>query len=83
MTDLEIMENQSRLIEAQRRLFINTVKQFEKDLTYLRGTLASLWAASERDEPTKKSLEFSLNHIEDMHSMLNDFAARLAEHERD
>lgn len=82
MTDLEIMENQSRLIEAQRRLFINTVKQFEKDLTYLRGTLASLWAASERDEPTKKSLEFSLSHLSEMQSMLNDFDARMADYER-
>jgi|LakMenE18May11ns_1017448.scaffolds.fasta_scaffold9952215_2 hypothetical protein len=80
---MDTLERQSEIIESQRRLFIETVKQFEKDLTYLRGTLASIWAGYDRDDSPKKSLEFSLRHIDDMHSMLNDFDARLSSHERD
>lgn len=80
---MDTLERQSEIIESQRRLFIATVKQFEKDLTYLRGTLASVWAGLDKNDSTQKSLEFSLRHIDDMHSMLNDFDARLSSHERD
>ncbi|HMU88134.1 MAG TPA: hypothetical protein PKL69_01810 [Agitococcus sp.] len=79
---MDILERQSRLIETQRTLFINTVKQFEKDLTYLRGTLASIWASFDSDEPSRRSLEFSLRHIDEMHSMLNDFDLRMSQNER-
>lgn len=79
---MDTLEKQSEIIESQRRLFIETVKQFEKDLTYLRGTLASIWAGYDRDDSQRKSLEFSLRHIDDMNSMLNDFDARLSSHER-
>jgi len=79
---IDILEKQSKLIESQRRLFIETVKQFEKDLTYLRGTLASIWAGLDKNDSTQKSLEFSLRHIDDMHSMLNEFEMRLSSYER-
>lgn len=76
------IEKLCEIIESQRRLFIETVKQFEKDLTYLRGTLANIWAEYDRHDSPKKRLEFSLRHIDDMQSMLNDFELRMSQNER-
>lgn len=81
MTDLEIMENQSRLIEAQRRLFINTTEQFKRDLIFLQGCISNLKAVNQDDKLNLGFVQL-LCHVGDMNSMLNDFDARLSEHER-
>lgn len=81
MTDLEIMENQSKLIDLQKRLFINTVEQFKRDLSFLQGSVMNLKTVNQ-DDKINLGLVQIFNHIYDMHSMLNDFEARLAEHER-
>ena len=80
---LDILEKQSKLIESQRQLFVNTVEQFKRDLTYMQGLLTMM--AIEHKQTKYISIYaiiFIRNHIEEMQSMLNDFDARLSSHER-
>jgi hypothetical protein len=81
MNDLEIMDRQAKLIEDQRRLFKSTVEQFKKDVTFLRGCLANSWSICDKDEPLRNGLEFSLRHLEEMESMLNEFEYRMKDYE--
>lgn len=80
---MDTLERQSELIESQRRLFINTVEQFKHDLIYLQGCLAlATTELKNKCELSEESLRFILNHVGEMHSMLNDFEARMASYER-
>lgn len=79
MTEKEIMQKQSKLIDLQRRLFINTVEQFKRDLTFLQGSVMNLKTVNQDDKLNLGFVQI-FNHISDMHSMLNDFETRLAEH---
>lgn len=79
---MDILERQSRLIETQRTLFINTVEQFKKDLIFLQGCVAiSSVEQKSSGDLSNESLMFILNHIGEMQSMLNDFEARMASYE--
>ena len=80
---MDTLERQSELIELQRRLFINTVKQFKKDLIFLQGCMSISILEQKNSDLSEESLTFILNHIGEMQSMLNDFEARLSSHERD
>jgi hypothetical protein len=83
MTDIEIMEQQSILIESQRQLFINTVDQFKRDLIFMQGMFSILHIeVMENNDISDKTLTYILNHLSEMQSMLNDFDARMADYGR-
>lgn len=81
---MNILEKQSNLIESQRKLFLETVRQFEKDLIFLNGCLAIAHSELQHNgELSNQSVQFMQFHLSEMQSMLNDFNARLANNERD
>jgi hypothetical protein len=62
------------VIQKQRTLFVNTVEQFKKDITFLEGCLTIM--SIEHDKTrylTHDSLMFIKAHLSEMQSMLNDF----------
>lgn len=80
---VNIIDRQSKLIESQRQLFINTVEQFKRDLTYMQGLLTMMAIEHKQTKYiSEDAIIFIRNHIEEMQSMLNDFDARLSSHER-
>ena len=80
---LDILEKQSKLIESQRQLFVNTVEQFKRDLTYMQGLLTMMAIEHKQTKYiSEDAIIFIRNHIEEMQSMLNDFDARLSSQER-
>jgi hypothetical protein len=84
MTDIEIMEQQSILIESQRQLFINTVDQFKRDLIFMQGMFSILHIeVMENNDISDKALTYILSYLSEMQSMLNDFDLRMADCERD
>lgn len=78
---MDTLERQSKLIESQRTLFINTVEQFKRDLIFLQGSVSNLKAVNQDDKLNLGFVQL-LNHVGEMNSMLNDFDARLSIHER-
>ena len=78
---MDTLERQSKLIESQRTLFINTVEQFKRDLIFLQGSVSNLKAVNQDDKLNLGFVQL-LNHVGEMNSMLNDFDARLSSHER-
>lgn len=72
----------SQEMEYKTKVFINTVEQFKRDLTFLQGSVMNLKTVNQDDKLNLGFVQI-FNHISDMHSMLNDFDARLAEYERD
>ena len=78
---MDTLERQSKLIESQRTLFINTVEQFKRDLIFLQGSVSNLKAVNQDDKLNLGFVQL-LCHVGDMNSMLNDFDARLSSHER-
>jgi hypothetical protein len=85
MNDLEIMDRQAKLIEHQRRLFINTAEQFKKDVVYLKGCVRVLMdmliAMCDDTDPIISGLPHIIDHILEMESMLNHFEARMKDYE--
>ena len=79
---MDTLERQSKLIESQRTLFINTVEQFKRDLIFLQGSVSNLKAVNQDDKLNLGFVQL-LCHVGEMNSMLNDFDARLSSHERD
>jgi hypothetical protein len=82
MNDLEIMDRQAKLIEEQKRLFINTVDQFKRDLTFLQG-LTTMLAIEHKNEKyiSKDAMIFLCDHLSEMQSMLNEFEFRMKDYE--
>lgn len=79
---MDTLERQSELIESQRRLFLNTVEQFKYDLIFVQGCLAlAITELKNKCELSEQSLLYISNHVGEMHSMLNDFEARLSSYE--
>lgn len=82
MSDLEIMDRQATLIEKQRTLFKNTVAQFKKDITYLRGCLDVMMIEHDNTRYiSNDSMALIASHLSDMDSMLNDFDARMKDYD--
>jgi hypothetical protein len=81
MSDLEIMEKQAKLIEDQRRLFINAAEQFKKDVVYLKGCVRVLMEMCDDTDPLINGLPHVIDHILEMESMLNNFDARMKDYE--
>lgn len=81
MNDLEIMDRQAKLIEHQRRLFINTAEQFKKDVVYLKGCIRVLMEICDDTDPIINGLPHVIDHILEMESMLINFEARMKEHD--
>ena len=81
MNDLEIMDRQAKLIEHQRLLFINTVEQFKKDLTYSLGMVDGIKNMCDPESVLQFGLSMLRGHLNDMASMLNEFEYRMKEHE--
>lgn len=74
----------SKEMDYKTKVFIATVDQFKRDLTYLRGCLSIFVTEYEATRHISlKSVEHVQSLLEDMESMLNDFDARLAAYERD
>ena len=72
------------VIAKQRELFVNTVEQFKRDLTYMQGLMTMMAIEHKQTKYiSEDAIIFIRNHIEEMQSMLNDFDARLSNHERD
>jgi hypothetical protein len=83
MTDLEIMHRQAKLIEEQKRLFINTVDQFKRDLTYMQGLMTMMAIEHKQTKYiSEDAIIFIRDQIEEMQSMLNDFEYRMKDYER-
>ena len=79
---MDILEKQNKLIDTQKKLFIATVDQFKRDLIYLQGCLAlATTELKNKSELSEESLRFILNHVGEMHSMLNDFEQRSSSYE--
>lgn len=67
------------VIQKQRTLFVNTVEQFKKDVTFLEGCLTMMSIEHEKTRYlTGDSLKFVREHLNEMQSMLNDFDAVLS-----
>ena len=81
MSDKEIMERQSKLIDDQRRLFKTTVENFKNDVIYLKGCVRMLIDMCDDTDPIVNGLPHVINHISEMESMLNDFEYRMKDHE--
>ncbi len=81
MNDLEIMDRQAKLIEHQRRLFINTAEQFKKDVVYLKGCVRVLMEMCDDTDPIINGLPHVIDHILEMESMLNNFDARMKDYD--
>jgi hypothetical protein len=81
MSDLEIMDRQSKLIENQKRLFINTAEQFKKDVVYLKGCVRVLMEMCDDTNPIINGLSHVIDYILEMESMLNNFEARMKDYE--
>lgn len=80
---MNIIDRQSKLIEQQRQLFIATVQQFKRDLTYMQGLLMMLAIEHKQTKYiSEDAIMYIREHIGEMQSMLNDFDARLSSHER-
>jgi hypothetical protein len=77
----EILEEQSNLIEKQRRLFKSTVEQFKKDVVYLKGCVRVLMEMCDHTDPIINGFPHVIDHILEMESMLNDFDVRMKDHE--
>lgn len=78
MEDIEIITRQAKLIEDQRTLFKNTVAQFKKDITYLRGCLDIMMIEKYICDDSMKLIT---THLCEMDSMLNEFDVRVKDHE--
>jgi hypothetical protein len=82
MSDNEIMERQSKLIEDQRRLFKATVENFKYDITYLQGCLDVMLAEHQKTRfVCQDSLALVSSHLSNMKEMLNEFEYRMKDHE--
>lgn len=81
MSDLEIMDKQAKLIEDQRRLFLNTAKQYKKDVVYLKGCVRVLMEMCDDTDPIINGLPHVIDHILEMELMLNYFDDRMKDHE--
>lgn len=81
MSDKEIMERQSKLIEDQRGLFKATVENFKNDVIYLKGCVRVLIEMCDDTDPIVNGLPHIINHISEMESMLNEFEYRMKDHE--
>jgi len=81
MSDKEIMERQSKLIEDQRRLFKATVENFKNDVVYLKGCVRVLIEMCDDTDPIVNGLPHVINHILEMESMLNNFEARMKDYD--
>jgi len=80
---MNIIDRQSKLIEQQRQLFIATVQQFKRDLTYMQGLLMMLAIEHKQTKYiSEDAIMYIREHIGEMQSMLNDFDARLSQNER-
>lgn len=80
---MDTLERQSKLIESQRHLFINTVEQFKRDLTYMQGLMTMMAIEHKQTKYiSEDAIIFIRDQIEEMQSMLNDFDVRLSSHER-
>ena len=80
---MNIIDRQSKLIESQRQLFIATVQQFKRDLTYMQGLMMMLAIEHKQTKYiSEDAIMYIREHIGEMQSMLNDFDARLSSHER-
>lgn len=80
---MNIIDRQSKLIESQRQLFIATVEQFKRDLTYMQGLMTMMAIEHKQTKYiSEDAIIFIRDHIEEMQSMLNDFDARLSQNER-
>lgn len=67
------------VIQKQRTLFVNTVEQFKKDITFLEGCLTIMSIEHDKTRySTHDSLKFIKEHLSEMQSMLNDFDAVLS-----
>jgi hypothetical protein len=81
MSDKEIMERQSKLIDDQRRLFKATVENFKNDVIYLKGCVRVLIDMCDDTDPIVNGLPHVINYISEMESMLNDFEYRMKDYE--
>jgi hypothetical protein len=70
------------VIEKQRALFVNTVEQFKRDLTYMQGLMTMMAIEHKKtNDVSEDAIIFVRNHIEEMQSMLNDFNVVLSREE--
>lgn len=80
---MNIIDRQSKLIESQRQLFVNTVEQFKRDLTYMQGLMTMMAIEHKQTKYiSEDAIIFIRDHIEEMQSMLNDFELRMSQNER-
>lgn len=80
---MNIIDRQSKLIESQRQLFIATVEQFKRDLTYMQGLMMMLAIEHKQTKYiSEDAIMYIREHIGEMQSMLNDFELRMSQNER-
>ena len=80
---MNIIDRQSKLIESQRQLFIATVEQFKRDLTYMQGLMMMLAIEHKQTKYiSEDAIMYIREHICEMQSMLNDFELRMSQNER-
>jgi len=70
------------VIEKQRALFVNTVEQFKRDLTYMQGLMTMMAIEHKKtNNVSEDAIIFVRHHLEEMQSMLNDFETMLKRHD--
>lgn len=76
MENFKVISNNDN--ERNKKLFINTVEQFKKDLIFLQGCVAiSVLEKKNLGDLSDESLVFIQDHLHEMLSMLNDFNSRM------